>query len=544
MRARWFSCGALLGLLVVPMAARADEAKPETPMLVLRLRSIDTLIDNGKLLARLAGKEDLGNQVEGLIKARLGPGGLEGIDTRRPIGVYANISDDLSEPAGVVMVPIADENAFLSLLENLSFKAEKKKDGLYIIQQEVIPLRVGFRFAHKYAYFSVQNLQALAKESLVAPARIFPRNLTADLSGSLRLDRVPAGARKLALGKIEEDLAKEKDKQKPGESETQRQARLAILDAFARDVAEVLDNGRELSVQLNIDRQREQLAVQLALDARPDSRLARDIRALGDGKSLFTGILAKGAAMNGLFHVLLPEEVRKALVPVFADGMRQAERNEANEAKRQAIARLNKALAPSLESGDIDAAFSLRGPSAAKRYTLVGGVKLHKGDALERTLRDLIKDLPAEELAKIHLDQETVKGAKIHRIDAQKSYDAKARAAFGDNPLYVAFRPDAVFVAVGDQGLEALKEALGAAPAPAPPLRLEVEVGQLARTLAKTEAQQEAVRKVFTEADAGTMRLELEGGASLRLRFTSNLSVFRFAALTYRLGKAPAEDDN
>jgi hypothetical protein len=544
MRARWFPCGALLGLLVLPITLRAGEAKSEPPMLVLRVRSIDTVIDNGKLLARLAGKEELGNQVEGLIKLRLGPNGLEGIDTRRPIGVYANVSDDLSEPAGVVMVPIADEKAFLGLLENLNFKAEKKKDGLYVIQQELIPLPIGFRFAHKYAYFTVQNLRAIAADSLVAPARIFPRSLTADFSGSLRLDRIPSGAKKLALGKIEEDLAKEKDKRKKGETEAQHKARLAILDTFARDVAKVLDDGRELTGQLSLDRQGEALAVQLALDATPGSRLANDLRALGEHKSLFAGLLAKGAAVNGLFHVVLPEEVRKALTPVVEEGMKQAEQNEPNDAKRQAIARLNKALTPSLKAGDVDAAFSLRGPSAAKLYTLVAAVKLHKGDVLEQTLRDLLKALPAEERAKIHLDEETVRGAKVHRIDAQKTFDPKARAAFGDNPVYVSFRTDAVLLAVGDKGLDALKEALASEPAAAPPLLIEVAVGQLARALAQTDEQREAVRKVFTKEDEGAMRLEVTGGATLQLRFTSRLSVFRFAALSYQLGKAPAQDDS
>src|SRR4051812_16339936 len=121
MRVRWFSCLALVGLMAVPVLARAgDDKQDSAPTLVFRVRSIDTIFENVKFLARMAGKEDLGQQIEGVIKAKTGPRGLEGIDTRRPFGVYSHLGDDISEAAGVVMVPVADEKAFLGLLENLN----------------------------------------------------------------------------------------------------------------------------------------------------------------------------------------------------------------------------------------------------------------------------------------------------------------------------------------------------------------------------------------------------------------------------------------
>jgi hypothetical protein len=552
MRVRWLPCGVLLGLLLLPAAARpgqkeaAEEKKPHGhPTLVLRVRSLDTVIHNAKLFARLVGKEELGNQFEDLIKVQVGPDGLKGIDPARPFGLYARASEDLTEAAVVGLIPIADEKAFLALLENLNYKAKKNKDGLYLVQQDIRPLfQVAFRFAHKYAYVTAVNLQAIAPGNLVEPSRLFPPDLKADVSGIVRLDQVPKTARDLALGQVEEELARQKEKKKPGENEAQHKARAAVLDAFVKQLANVLENGRDLTGRLDIDPERQELSLRLALSARPGSALAKEIRELGEEKSLFAGLATKGAAVNGLVHLILPAEVRQALDAVIDEGQADALKREPNEAKRRQIERFGKALAPTFKSGELDAGFSLRGPHASKLYTLVAGLKLKDGEGLEQAVRAFHKDLPPLERDVIKLDVDTVGGAKIHRVDAQKNFDEKARKAFGDNPVYVAFRPDAVFLAVGEDGLEAIKEAVAARPQAGRPLTLELSVARLAKTLARTPADREAADKAFAGGREGAVRLTLAGGAALALHFRADLSVIRFAGASYQARQAAGGDEN
>src|SRR5690242_17824868 len=132
MRLRWLPCGVVLGLLLLPAAARPGEKQEGgedkklhgPPTLVLRVRSLDTVLGNVKLFARLAGKEELGNQLEDLIKIKAGPDGLNGVDLTRPFGLYARASEDLTEASVVGLIPVADEKTFLGLLENLNLKAK------------------------------------------------------------------------------------------------------------------------------------------------------------------------------------------------------------------------------------------------------------------------------------------------------------------------------------------------------------------------------------------------------------------------------------
>src|SRR5260370_22300441 len=100
MRVRWFPALALLGLLVAALPARAGDKPATAPVAVVRFASIDTVFDNAKFIAKLVGKEEIGRQLEGILKAKTGPKGLEGIDPRRPLGVYPKMGSDLSDAAG------------------------------------------------------------------------------------------------------------------------------------------------------------------------------------------------------------------------------------------------------------------------------------------------------------------------------------------------------------------------------------------------------------------------------------------------------------
>src|SRR5262249_40431569 len=152
---------------------------------------------------------------------------------------------------------------------------------------------------------------------------------------------------------------------------------------------------------------------------------------------------------------------------------------------------------PTFKSGELDLALCLRGPGASDRYTLVGGVKLKEGEKLAKTLRDLIQTLPEGERAKIKLDRDKAGGTAIHELDVSKGFDEKARAMFGEESLYVAFRPDAAYFALGQDGLKAITEALTAPKAATAPLRLDLSLNRLAVVMAKTPEQAKAARRLL-----------------------------------------------
>ena len=70
-----------------------------TDALVVSFKSLDGLIADAKYVAELAGRSEEAAQFEKMFKNQFGgPKGLEGIDPKKPIGLYARLSPDPSTP--------------------------------------------------------------------------------------------------------------------------------------------------------------------------------------------------------------------------------------------------------------------------------------------------------------------------------------------------------------------------------------------------------------------------------------------------------------
>jgi len=298
-----------------------------------------------------------------------------------------------------------------------------------------------------------------------------------------------------------------------------------------------------------VDRTAGELAFGVRLTGREDTKLAGNIADLGKATSVFGGALGSDAAMSFLMHWALPDALRDSLSPVVDEAVKKALENEKDDTRRSQAEKFFKALDPTLKAGDVDVAFSLRGPSADKHYTLMAGVKLKDGAGVEKAVRDLVKSLPERDQEKVKFDAETADGVKIHRVDAHKSFDAKARQTLGDHPLYVAFKDDALVVGGGPDGLAALKEALTAAPKAGPQFQFTMALARAAELMAQDKqntAAPAAARKVFGGGGKGddTISLVVEGGKELKVRFSAKALVVKFFAELDRQRKGKSDDSN
>src|SRR5262249_15633042 len=140
---------------------------------------------------------------------------------------------------------------------------------------------------------------------------------------------------------------------------------------------------------------------------KPGSSLTKGFAELGQSQSLFGGLAGDPAALNVLAHLALPEEVRKEFVKVIHEHLAKAMENEKDEAHREQAKKLIKALEPTVQAGELDAAVTLRRPADAKHFTLVIGVKVKDGQGIESAVKDLIQSLPAHDREKIKVDAES-----------------------------------------------------------------------------------------------------------------------------------------
>ncbi len=521
---------ALMALVALPSAARPDEkAGPKAPGLVLRLASLDDLLADVRYLGDLVGRGEEAKQAEGFLKAKAGEKGLEGVDTKRPMALYGTFGPAGIDSTAVVVIPIADEKAFLALLANLDVKADKGDDGVYSVNSDKIPVPIYFRFADKHVYATAQSKDALDKDKLLAPAAVLGEGRPGLLALALRIDQIPQNLRDLAAGQVKQQVENAKKQEQPNETPAQKTLREALMDESVRQTTALLRDGAELSLRLDIDRKAGELSAEVSLGAKAGSPLAADIADLGKTKSTVAGIVGANSAMSALFHYALPAKARQALDSVVEEALAKFVKEEKDKARREQGWKLFKALAPTLKSGELDVAVDLRGPVGNGLFTMVGALKLTDGAAVEKALRDAVAAMPAEQRKMIALDADKAGEVAIHRLTLPKGEDDGYRKAFGDGPPYVAVRADAAFVALGDGALDALKEALKAQPMTAAPLRFEASLAHLAKTMAKDQPRApQAAEKAFAEKGSDTIRVSFEGGKTVKLRGVMKAQVLRF----------------
>ena len=296
---KWLACLALLVFL--PLAAQAGGG--DKPAVVVRVRSLDALVENVKLLVTLAGRGESAEQIEGLYKDKIGAEVLECIDPAPPFGAYARFGKELDDIGGAVLIPIASEKAFLSLLDNLNVRATKGKNDIYTLQTPA-PVEVYLRFANRYAYVTALNPTPL-EGKLADPEQIIGKG-GPTFSATVRLDQVPEVARQLAIGQVEQGL-QDLAKKLPGETPGQQAVHAAAAKEIAKTVIGVLKDGAEFSLAIDVSAKTKELSVNLSLAGKSGSELAQTIQKLGQGNSQFGKLRGVNAAFLGIAHVVLPD---------------------------------------------------------------------------------------------------------------------------------------------------------------------------------------------------------------------------------------------
>ena len=91
---------------------------------------------------------------------------------------------------------------------------------------------------------------------------------------------------------------------------------------------------------------------------------------------MFAGLAGPNTAVQMLLHFAPGDVIKKAFAAVIEEGKNKALAAIQDEGKRKDAERLIKALAPTLEAADIDAAFTLNRPEKGKHYNFIAAVKL------------------------------------------------------------------------------------------------------------------------------------------------------------------------
>jgi hypothetical protein len=527
---------ALICILLIPLFVpdvQANEKPADAPAVVVRAKSLNALLQNMNLVVRLVGQEDAASQIESLVKSKIGKNGIEGIDPARPFGAYVRFGKGIDDVKGAILIPMTDEKTFLALLDNLDVKYTKDKDGIYTHRANK-NVDLYFRFANDYLYLTSLNTESIQTKNLPDPAKALALPGDAAFAVVARIDQIPDGAKLIALGQLDDVIEAAKKAAVPNETKAQEEFRSALLTDAHQFGKSLIREAAEIRFDLDVSEKTKEMTVNFKVTAKPGSDLAKTIKAMGDLKSPLAGIVKDNVAFQGGVHLAWPKALHAAVGGLIDEVKENGLKGIQTEDKRKQARRLFDAMMPSAKAGEFQIAAAVVGPQA-ERYTFIAALKLKDGDKLAKTAHDLlteaINEIPADKRDKFKLDFASVGPIKIHKFEIPKDgkIDAFLDNVAGDNQLYVAFRDDALFLAIGKEALTTLKAAVAKKDSlPSQPFLFDFDVARMATLMAQTDEQKKLAAKLFPPGENGRVRLAIDGGTSLTSRLQMRLSVLEF----------------
>jgi hypothetical protein len=419
-------------------------------------------------------------------------------------------------------------------LENLSIEVTKDKNDIYT-HKTGKGFDLYFRFANQYLYITSLNTESIQAKNLIDPARALAIKGDSTISVVARIDQIPEEAKLFALAALEGAIVDAQKKKDPNESKLQEEFRIAMLREANKLGGSIIREAAELRFDLDISDATKEMTVNFSVAGKPGSELAKSIQTVGSMKSPLAGLVTKDVAFQGSMHLALPDALKQTLNNLIDEAASKSLATIENADKKKQAEALFKAILPTAKAGDFQVVAAILGPKA-DRYTIVAGLKLKDGVKLGNTvhglIKDTLKDIPPEFREKIGLDIDSVGAVKIHKFVLPKDANTdKLLDFFGDGDIYIAFRDDALLVAMGKESLATLKSAIAkTGSAPSQPLVFDFDLARMAKWAVKTPEQKELAAKLFPGGESGRVRLAIEGGAALTARLQMRLSVLEFLA--------------
>lgn len=543
---RFLALSTCLAFLTAPAAisqAAAQDAK-DAPAVMLQIQSVEKLLANGEYVAKLVGKEEEAKQFLGFIKSLVGENpekGIEGVDIKRPFVAYATLAAEVEKSEIVVMLPIADQEAFMGLLKGrLALEIKDEKNGLWSTQAPNNLGSVYFRFANKYVYATFQNKENVDAKKLPKPEDVYVKGDSV-VSLSLRIDRIPEALKQFALASIETALTAAKQQKIPAELEKLDPVKEKAVDSVAGGIKSLLNDGKEITLKLDVDAKKDEIALALELTGKDGSELAKDLADFKSRKSVALGGTAmKNAALLLSLNASMPTSVKKVFGPAVDDLIKHG-LDMAGDFKEH-LEPLVKALVPTLKAGDLDIGVAVSGPDKDNHLSGVLVAKVVEGKKIETAIKDLVEKIPEPVKSAIQIDADSEGTHKIHVLKIKDHLDDKARKVIGESDLYLAFRGDAIMLSFGPDAKNLIKDALKSAPAAGPVFRAEVSASKIASLMAaeNPRATEKAAKEAFGKDSGGdTISLTVEGGSSLTVKASIRGKVIQFFVL---LDKYKAEN--
>jgi len=426
-------------------------------------------------------------------------------------------------------VPVNNLTKLLAVAEPFIGKPEQLSSGVLKFQpkEDDEPFYVKDRGA--WAYVSNQP-GPLASVPADPTSLLGGLNKTYDLALRINVANVPDGMRKQFIAKMESDAEQDMSRQ-PGEDETEHFVRKTVIEEVVKAVTRAANELSEVTVGWALDHDVERTFIDLAVTAKPGTKLAGEMNRLGKERTRFAGFTVPGAAVSTTWTGQLAD-VEKAIIEsvsqaveekIFKDIDNEDSEPREKEYAKKLVGNVIDVVRGTASAGRADGALSMVLRSDA--MTIVGGTYVSDGQKADEIAKQLAQLAAIENPGLaffVRLDADQHEGVRMHTISLPIDEDEENREQLmrlvGEKiNIVLGMGKESIYFAAGKDAMKTLKQAISksAEAAAAPPLDAQIALRATAEFLAEV-ADTQKERKDFAriaEALSGA-----EGKDHIRLK--------------------------
>lgn len=521
-----FAMAAAAALLLAPVGQLlAQNAKP---VLVVSISSVEDTLADVAYITKAAGAEDAGRTA-----LLFGNAFTNGIDKKKPIGMYVSPKAGGGDFVPVVFVPVTDLKTILATLKEQLGEPSDAGDGVKEVSAAGNPVFIKEQTGWAFISNAKENLTDLPADP-AAMLGALPKEYTLAIKANVA--NIPAELKKVAIDTIKEGFERQLQNNPAGGENAE------LVEKMQRNQLEAMvkmfDELDEIMFGFAIDGPGKRTYLDINVTAREGTKLAKQYALLADTKSAFAGFLLPNAAATLNFSATSSkediEQTAALLKGVKQNAMKEIDNDPNLDAAKRGAAKevlgsMLDAFIKTVEGGKLDGGAVLMLDS--KTVDFAAGGLVADGKAIEDSFKRLI------ELAKNEPDFPNVKlnsgshgGITFHSVTAPiPDSEREARDILGDKVnIVLGTGPKAVYIAFGKNAESLLKQVIDKSAQDGsksvPPMQLNIALLPILKFAASVDPNNEIVPelvKVLEKSSKDKINLisqPIKNGNSVRIQ--------------------------
>ncbi|MAG92899.1 MAG: hypothetical protein CMJ48_04030 [Planctomycetaceae bacterium] len=547
--ARWrrFLALALLGMLAVAFSPRllaqdeeetdpVEKQKTEAPLVIVNVAGVERILQDVDYTFASVDRDDVTTILNNLIENVAN--NLEGIDRKKPLGLMIYLSDAFPPtPVVVAYVPVSEMSDLEKTLAKINgtLAPVDGQESLY----KLSGVGRGESYAlHQGGYLFITENEEELDRKFADPEKV-AATLTGryDVAASLNLKSVPEAAKTAFLFYLRASAEAELQ-QRDDEPAAQYEMRKSSGQRTLELLEQLLTQGEQITIGADFSTTNKQIRIELAVDAKSESKFAEYLTDIGGKRSYFARMLDGKAPLTVSSSWNLDKAGREILASVLKVGEGDVGAQLASDGDAETpAAGVFESLKATAKNGHVDLFIQMLGEPPQK-FVLVGGVRVEKDAQMAASMAKILERVRDKEgggIAELELNVDSHNDVAIHRVRGSGTSRSDERLYGKERALYVGAGNKAIWFAVGgDEALPALKAAMdkvleprrpGENKDPDTPLQVIMNMGTWIAMSAGDEGGGGRFREVASDAFAKggqTLRVEVkptESGARMRVTF-------------------------